>query len=61
MNKRHFRKSIDNAKASANLYGVIETAKPSGLEPFTYLQCVFKKLPAADSIEALGAINAHKY
>ncbi|MDA9297873.1 transposase domain-containing protein [Pseudomonadales bacterium] len=44
---------MDGAKASANLYGLIETAKGNTLEPFAYLQYVFRKLPAADSIEAM--------
>jgi hypothetical protein len=51
-----FSASVDSAKASASLYGLIETAKANGLEPFAYLQYVFKKLPAADSIEAMEAL-----
>ena len=51
-----FSASVDGAKASANLYGLIETAKANGLEPFAYLQYVFKELPAADSIEAMEAL-----
>jgi hypothetical protein len=51
-----FSASVDGAKASANLYGLIETAKANGLEPFAYLQYVFRKLPAADSIEVMEAL-----
>jgi hypothetical protein len=51
-----FSASVDSAKASANLYGLIETAKANGLEPFAHLQYVFRKLPAADSIEAMEAL-----
>jgi len=47
---------VDGAKASANLYGLIETAKANRLEPFAYLKYVFKELPAANSIEAMEAL-----
>jgi transposase len=47
---------MDRVKASANLHGLIETAKAVGLERFAYLRYVFKKLPAADSIEAMEAL-----
>jgi hypothetical protein len=32
-----FSKSVRGAEASANLYGLIETAKMNGLEPYAYL------------------------
>jgi transposase len=51
-----FSASVDGAKASANLYGLIETAKANGLEPYHYLRKVFKELPAAQSIEAIEAL-----
>jgi transposase len=51
-----FSANVDGAKASANLYRPIETAKANGLEPVAYLQYVFKELPAADSIEAMEAL-----
>ena len=44
------------ARASANLYSLVETAKANGLEPWRYLEAVFERLPAATSehdIEAL--------
>jgi transposase len=50
-----FSASVDGAKTSANLYGLIETAKANGLEPCAYLQYVFKEPPAADSIEAMAS------
>ena len=40
-----FSTSIQGAKASANLYSLIETAKANGLEPYAYLKTVFSKLP----------------
>jgi len=51
-----FSASVDGAKASANLYGLIETAKANGLEPYAYLRHVFKELPAAESVEAMEAL-----
>ena len=35
------------AEASARLYGLIETAKANGIEPYTYLKRVFTELPKA--------------
>lgn len=35
------------AYASAKLYGIIETAKANGLEPYAYLRHIFEKLPQA--------------
>ena len=51
-----FSKSVRGAEASANLYGLIETAKANGLEPYAYLQRVFEELPAADSLEEFEAL-----
>ena len=45
-----FSDTVKGAKASANLYSLIETAKLNGLEPYRYLQYVFKELPAAQSL-----------
>jgi hypothetical protein len=36
-----FADTVNGAKASANLYGLIETAKANGLEPYRYLHYVF--------------------
>lgn len=40
-----FSTSVQGAKASANLYGLIETAKANGIEPYAYLKMVFTELP----------------
>lgn len=40
-----FSTSVDGAKASANLYGLIETAKANGIEPYGYLKKVFTQIP----------------
>jgi hypothetical protein len=39
-----FSASVRGAKSSANLYGLIETAKANGLEPYAYLRHVFYTL-----------------
>ena len=40
-----FHDTVAGAKASANLYGLIETCKASGLEPYHYLRRIFTDLP----------------
>ena len=40
-----FSTSVPGAKASANLYSLIETAKAHGLEPYAYLKRVLTELP----------------
>ena len=54
-----FSNSQRGAKASASLYGLIETAKANGKEPYSYLSWLFKKLPSADlqNIEPLMPWN----
>ncbi len=41
------------ADASAIHYSLIETAKTHGLEPYAYLNAVFKALPYADTIDKI--------
>ena len=51
-----FADTVGGARASANLYSLIETAKANGVEPYRYLVALFKKLPlaqTADDYEAL--------
>lgn len=40
-----FSGSPKGAEASATVYSIIETAKANGLEPYTYLEFLFKNLP----------------
>ncbi|MBI4755100.1 MAG: transposase, partial [Betaproteobacteria bacterium] len=50
------------AHASALIYSLIETAKANGLEPFTWLRRVLRRLPeatTADHYEALLPWNLH--
>ena len=42
-----FADTSAGARASANLYGLIETAKANGIEPWAYLRHVFDALPRA--------------
>jgi hypothetical protein len=44
------------ARASANLYSLIETAKANGIEPYVYLCHIYEKLPTAQTIEQLEAL-----
>jgi hypothetical protein len=46
-----FSASVKGAKASANLYSLIETAKANDLEPYAYLKKVFADLPNATSFD----------
>ena len=51
------------AKASAKLYGLIETAKANGIEPWRYLNHLFEVLPGVtkpDEIEALLPRNVDR-
>jgi transposase len=45
-----FSDTVAGAKASANLYSLIETAKVNSLEPYRYLQHIFKELPRAQTV-----------
>jgi transposase/DNA-binding transcriptional regulator YdaS (Cro superfamily) len=44
------------ARASANLYSLVATARANGLEPCAYLNFLFENLPAAETVEALEAL-----
>ena len=46
-----FSASVKGAKASANLYSLIETAKANDLEPYAYLKRIFTELPNAQSYD----------
>lgn len=51
-----FADTVGGAKASANLYSLIETCKANRIEPYRYLVDLFQKLPSArtaDDFEAL--------
>lgn len=46
-----FANSQNGAKASANLYGLIETAKVHGLNPEKYLTEIYRRLPNCETAE----------
>ena len=51
-----FCDSVAGAKASANLYSLIETAKANKIEPYRYLRRVFTELPKAQTLEDIEAL-----
>jgi transposase len=51
-----FADTPKGAKASANLYSLVETAKANGLEPRAYLEKIFEMLPAAETPADLEAL-----
>jgi len=51
-----FSKSPAGARASANLYSLIETAKGHGIEPYAYLRHVFKELPLTETVDDIDAL-----
>jgi transposase len=51
-----FADTVAGARASANLYGLIETAKANGIEPYRYLAHLFEHLPAITSPEQLDEL-----
>ena len=56
-----FANSIQGAKASANLYSLIETAKAHKLNPETYLTEVYRQLPNCKTVEQIEALLPWKY
>jgi transposase len=54
-----FSGSPAGAKASANIYSLIESAKANGLNPYEYLLRVFEKLPAASNQKDLKTLLPH--
>ncbi len=51
-----FSNSQAGARASANLYSLIETAKTNGLNPYHYLLRIFTDLPNAQTLEDVEAL-----
>lgn len=59
--KNHlFSDTVSGAKASANLYSLIETAKANSFEPYQYLKRVFTELPKATEVEQIEALLPFK-
>ena len=51
-----FADTVASARASANLYGLIETAKANRIEPGRYLTHLFAVLPTVTSTEQIDAL-----
>lgn len=51
-----FADTARGAKASATCYSLIETAKANGLEPFSYIEYVLRRIGEADTVEKLEAL-----
>lgn len=51
-----FADTIKGAKASACLYGIVETAKANALEPYAYLRRLFEQLPHAKTVADFEAL-----
>ena len=51
-----FAGTPDGAKARADLYSLIETAKANNLEPYKYLRYLFEKIPFAECKEDYKAL-----
>jgi transposase len=51
-----FSQSTRGARASANLYSIIESAKANGLDPGAYLKYVFTQLPQAQTVHDIAAL-----
>lgn len=49
------------AQASANHYSLIGTAKLHGIEPYAYLNAIFKALPYAETVEDIEALLPWNY
>jgi len=51
-----FCDTVAGARASANLYSLIETCKANGIEPYNYLVELFRQLPLAKTVEDFDAL-----
>ncbi len=51
-----FADTPKGAKASANLYSLVESAKANGVDPWRYLEAVFERLPGAQDGAAIDAL-----
>jgi hypothetical protein len=56
-----FTDSPAGANASAAHYSLIQTAKLHGLEPYTYLNSIFKAIPYAETVEDIEALLPWNY
>ncbi len=55
-----FADSVGGAKASANLYSMIQTAKANRIDPYAYLRHVFTELPKARTVEDIESLLPYR-
>ena len=55
-----FADTVGGARASANLYSLVETAKANEIEPWEYLRRLFEQIPAATEPADLEALLPHR-
>ncbi len=51
-----FSDTVDGANASANLYSLVETCKANRIEPYRYLNWLFRQLPLAKTVDDYDAL-----
>lgn len=51
-----FCDTVHGAKASANLYSLVQTCRANAIEPYAYLRRLFAELPAAETVEHFEAL-----
>ena len=51
-----FSATVEGAKASANLFSLVETAKANHIEPYAYLRHLFTEIPKAQCVEDIEAL-----
>lgn len=51
-----FSATVDGARASANIYSLVTTAKANGLETYLYLRYVLEHLPLARTVDDFAAL-----
>ncbi|MFK7826306.1 MAG: IS66 family transposase [Oligoflexales bacterium] len=55
-----FSMTPNGADASCSIYSMIETAKASGLEPYSYLNYIIERLPNCETIEEYEVLLPYK-
>lgn len=53
-----FSDTPKGATASAQIYGLLESAKINGQEPYTWLRHILERLPYDSSVEDYEALSA---
>jgi transposase IS66-like protein len=51
-----FCDTVNGAKASANLYSLVQTCHANEIEPYAYLRCLLTRLLAAQTVSDIEAL-----